>query len=163
MHIPTCADPYCPNKAVVEAFERDNVKLRAEIDRLKRGDFTAEELRGLCHRLDMRGPASESRDYGPRTVPRRHRPGRPRVSSEKFVVSHAVRIDYTNCRGERSVLLVLPVRFWFGRNDWHPTPQWLMDASDLKEREGRTYALKDIHSWGPAAAGDVEEALKTWS
>lgn len=64
-----------------------------------------------------------------------------------------VRIDYTNWRGVRRIRRVVPVKFEFGSNEWHPEPQWLMEARDLDiEEEGvnslRTFALKGIHQWG---------------
>lgn len=63
----------------------------------------------------------------------------------------AVRIDYTNYRGERGVRLIQPERIWFGATEWHPSPQWLLEAYDLEKSASRTFAMLDIHSWQPAS------------
>jgi predicted DNA-binding transcriptional regulator YafY len=60
-----------------------------------------------------------------------------------------VLIDYVNYRGERSERLVEPAQIYFGSNEWHPEPQWLMDAWDHQKQAYRTFAMKDIHSWNP--------------
>lgn len=55
-------------------------------------------------------------------------------------------IDYTNWRGERREYVVEPSAMFWGSNEWHPEPQWLMIAVELG-RDKRTFALKNIHSW----------------
>ena len=58
-------------------------------------------------------------------------------------------IDYTTT--EASVpCVILPERIWFGSTDWHPEPQWLMDAWDLDKGTIRSFALCDISSIGQA-------------
>jgi hypothetical protein len=57
-------------------------------------------------------------------------------------------IDYTNWRGERSVRRVRPVTMFWGNTLWHPEYQYLMIALDVLKGERRTFAMKDIHSWG---------------
>jgi hypothetical protein len=61
----------------------------------------------------------------------------------------AVTIDYTNHRGERGLRRMTPRRFFWGSNQYHPTPQWLVEAT-AHDREGQTrvFALADIHKWG---------------
>lgn len=66
-----------------------------------------------------------------------------------------VAIDYTNYRGERSVRAVLPTRIWFGETDWHSGAQWLLEAEDVARGVARTFAMKDIHSWGSEEAVDT--------
>ena len=61
----------------------------------------------------------------------------------------AVRIDYTNYRGERAWRWVLPKRIEFGWNEWHQEPQWLLTALDLDKDAEREFAMKDIHAWMP--------------
>ncbi|HEX6499142.1 MAG TPA: hypothetical protein VF054_08940 [Micromonosporaceae bacterium] len=63
-------------------------------------------------------------------------------------------IDYTNYRGERGERLIRPDRIWFGKTDWHPESQWLLDAEDVDRGVKRTFALADVHSWKPAQPGD---------
>lgn len=60
---------------------------------------------------------------------------------------HSVVIDYTNHRGERSERTILPSGIYFGTTEWHPGPQWLLDAFDRDKGDNRTFAMKDIHGW----------------
>jgi predicted DNA-binding transcriptional regulator YafY len=59
----------------------------------------------------------------------------------------AVRIVYTNYRGETSIRRVIPVRLWFGATEWHPAEQWLLDAFDVDKQAQRSFAVKDIRAW----------------
>lgn len=63
--------------------------------------------------------------------------------------TQSVTIDYTNWKGERDVRHILPLRVFFGHNEWHTEPQWLIEAHDLDKSALRTFAMKDIHSWNP--------------
>lgn len=62
-------------------------------------------------------------------------------------MSQPVTIDYTNYRGERGVRTIYPERVFWGRNEWHPIDQWLMEAFDVEKNALRTFAMKDIHGW----------------
>lgn len=64
------------------------------------------------------------------------------INQQQIVV-----IDYTNHRGERSERTILPQRMFFGANEWHTDPQWLVEAMDIEKNALRTFALRDIHSW----------------
>jgi len=66
--------------------------------------------------------------------------------AEKYVT-----IDYTNYRGERSKRRVCPSTIFFGSNEWHPEPQWLLEAWDFEKEAFRNFAVRDIHEWLPAA------------
>lgn len=59
----------------------------------------------------------------------------------------AVRICYTNYRGETALRVIVPERIHFGSTDWHPEPQWLLDALDVEKQATRTFAMKDIRAW----------------
>jgi predicted DNA-binding transcriptional regulator YafY len=59
----------------------------------------------------------------------------------------AIRIVYTNYRGETALREVLPQRIWFGATEWHPEKQWLLDAIDLEKDAPRSFALRDIKSY----------------
>lgn len=61
--------------------------------------------------------------------------------------SRVVTIRYTNYRGETAIRTIIPDKIWFGSSQWHPEPQWLMDAFDVEKDAHRTFALKDIHAW----------------
>ena len=72
----------------------------------------------------------------------------------------AVRIDYTNWRGERSSRVIIPVTHRWGSNEWHPDEQWLLDAHDVAKNAERTFACKDIHSWVPVTREELVAAIK---
>lgn len=62
-----------------------------------------------------------------------------------------VQIDYTNWKGERRERLITPRQggiFW-GSNEWHKEPQWLLRAFCHEKKAERVFAVKDIHSWRP--------------
>lgn len=70
-------------------------------------------------------------------------------------------ILYRNYRGETSVRRIIPERFWFGSTDWHPTPQWLLDAYDLDRRSERCFAVRDILELAPDTRGHVSDRSGT--
>jgi predicted DNA-binding transcriptional regulator YafY len=78
----------------------------------------------------------------------------PIFCGREEVDSPSVVIDYTNWRGERSLRVVEPKSIFFGKNEWHREPQWLLSALDVQKKEVRTFALASIHSWRPADLKD---------
>jgi predicted DNA-binding transcriptional regulator YafY len=58
-----------------------------------------------------------------------------------------VTILYTNYRGEKGWRKIRPIRIWFGRTEWHPASQWLLDAWDVEKDTSRSFAIQDIHEW----------------
>lgn len=60
-----------------------------------------------------------------------------------------VLIDYTNWRGERRTRRIRPTEngLRFTKNQFHPTPQWLLTAIDDETGQMRTFAMANIHSW----------------
>lgn len=65
------------------------------------------------------------------------------------MITRYVVIDYTNWRGERRERKIHPLRLLFDRNEYHPAPQWLIEAEDLEKGGVKTFALNSIHSWRP--------------
>lgn len=59
----------------------------------------------------------------------------------------SVMIAYTNYRGEAAVRQILPKKIYFGSNQWHSDPQWILVAYDLDKKADRHFAMADIHSW----------------
>lgn len=57
-------------------------------------------------------------------------------------------IDYTNWRGERRHRPVEPKRIAFKGTEWHPTPQWMLEAIDLETGVTKDFALTD-NEWLP--------------
>lgn len=66
-------------------------------------------------------------------------------------VDELVDIEYTNFRGEFGRRRIFPVgrRMFFGSNEWHKTPQYLIEAIDMEKGEIRTFAMIHISSWKP--------------
>jgi predicted DNA-binding transcriptional regulator YafY len=62
---------------------------------------------------------------------------------------------YRNYKGEEAMRRVLPDRIWFGSNDWHQEPQWLMEALDLEKGAARSFALSGIVKFVSEAVIDV--------
>ena len=77
------------------------------------------------------------------------------TTDSKLQPGQRVAIDYTNYRGERSVRVVIPVEGGnrFGSTEFHPEPQWLLEAHDVEKNALRTFAMRDIHSFTPVPDG----------
>jgi hypothetical protein len=54
-------------------------------------------------------------------------------------------IYYTNWKGEREIRRIVPLACYYGSNDWHKEPQFLMDAYDIDKKACRTFAMAYIH------------------
>jgi predicted DNA-binding transcriptional regulator YafY len=64
-----------------------------------------------------------------------------------------VTILYTNYRGETAYRRIVPKGLRFAATEWHPEPQWLLDALDLDRGAERSFTLKDVREWKKAADG----------
>lgn len=54
-------------------------------------------------------------------------------------------IVYKNWKGEIGIRKIVPSATpYYGSNEWHKEPQWLLDAVDVEKGERRTFAMKDI-------------------
>lgn len=58
-----------------------------------------------------------------------------------------VTIRYTNYRGETGVRRIIPIEIRFVSTEWHPEPQWVMEAYDVDKGAQRSFAIKDIIQW----------------
>jgi hypothetical protein len=67
------------------------------------------------------------------------------VSDENL--EHPVKIVYTNYRHQTTMRTIVPERVWFGSTEWHPEPQWLLEALDVEKGERRSFAMADIRCW----------------
>lgn len=55
-----------------------------------------------------------------------------------------VKFTYTNWRGETAERRAIFKKLFFGSNDFHKEPQWLVEGYDLDKGAYRTYSLRDI-------------------
>jgi len=53
-------------------------------------------------------------------------------------------IEYKNWRGEVSMRSILPRRVYFSSNEWHTTPQWLLEAWDIDKDAIRIFAMQNM-------------------
>jgi hypothetical protein len=60
----------------------------------------------------------------------------------KFREGNAVR--YRNWKGEEAVRRIIPMWLWWGSNEYHPEPQWLVECHDMDKSDYRTFALAGI-------------------
>lgn len=56
----------------------------------------------------------------------------------------AVKLVYTNYKGETSERHIIPKGMNWGSTPWHPEPQWLVVAYDLDKKAYRDFALRDF-------------------
>lgn len=70
-----------------------------------------------------------------------------RCTVQEATPKRPVRIVYTNYRRQTAVRSIIPERVWFGSTEWHPEPQWLLDALDVEKGERRSFAMADIRCW----------------
>ena len=61
--------------------------------------------------------------------------------------SEDVEIVYTNYRAETSTRRIRPLGLFFGSTEWHPSPQWLLEAFDYSRNAKRAFALQEIADW----------------
>lgn len=53
---------------------------------------------------------------------------------------------YKNYRGEVSERTVRPIRIYHGATEWHPEPQWLLEAFDMEKDAVRAFAMCDMQA-----------------
>lgn len=54
---------------------------------------------------------------------------------------------YRNWEGKEEERRILPTAIRWGSNQWHETPQWLIDVWDCDKQAERTFALNGIIHW----------------
>ena len=69
------------------------------------------------------------------------------MNKSDIELEKVINILYTNWKGETRVRRIIPKKIWFGKTDWHPEDQWLLQALDTEKNESRDFAIKDIKSW----------------
>ena len=69
-------------------------------------------------------------------------------------------ISYTNWRGEFGRREIAPIHLIWGSNEWHPEPQWLIEAWDISKAEIRTFALIGIGGTGADGVEGLRKAAQ---
>ena len=65
-------------------------------------------------------------------------------SISEIVHHDKIEFDYVNWKGNRSKRRAEVNEYYFGSNEYHPEPQWLLEAYDLDKKAMRMFALKDM-------------------
>jgi hypothetical protein len=74
------------------------------------------------------------------------------------VSTEPISILYRNYRGSTAIRRIVPSRIWFGSTEWHPEPQWVMEAVDLDKGAERSFAMRDILAFDcTSLAADVSD------
>ena len=58
---------------------------------------------------------------------------------------------YKNYRGELSERVAIPIRIYHGATEWHPEPQWLLEAWDMEKDAVRAFAMSDMQAPPPSS------------
>jgi hypothetical protein len=58
-----------------------------------------------------------------------------------------VTIVYTNHEGYVKRYRIIPHSVKFGRTQYYPVEQWLIEATDVDRNVHRTFAMQHIHKW----------------
>ena len=62
----------------------------------------------------------------------------------KVSTSRPMKVRYTNYRGETSNREIQAREIFFGSNEYHPEPQWLMRGIDMERFVERVFAIRDM-------------------
>ena len=61
------------------------------------------------------------------------------------MAEQAIRVEYTNYRGETAVRSIVPKHLFWGSTEWHQENQWLLWAFDIGKGADRAFALRDMN------------------
>jgi hypothetical protein len=62
----------------------------------------------------------------------------------KFVPGQVIKFRYRNWRGVVSERTARVANLVYGSTEWHPQPQWLVQAFDMEQGAERLFALRDM-------------------
>ena len=69
-------------------------------------------------------------------------------SHPAILINRAVRVKYSNYRGEVAIRTVIPLELYWGQTEYHLEDQWLLKVWDVEKNAERVYAFKDIQEFG---------------
>jgi predicted DNA-binding transcriptional regulator YafY len=79
-------------------------------------------------------------------------PAAAEVAPPPLEQAKVVSFHYTNWEGRSEDRTVMPIQIYFGSNEYHKEPQWILLAMDAKRLVLRTFTLKDISPSNQAVA-----------
>lgn len=59
-------------------------------------------------------------------------------------MTEKLQFPYTNYAGKYGIRTVEPIRIYFGATEWHPEPQWFLEAFDIEKQAVRDFAFSGI-------------------
>lgn len=62
----------------------------------------------------------------------------------EFVPGQVIRFRYRNWEGVVSERTARVTTLAYGSTEWHPQPQWLVQAFDMEKKAERLFALRDM-------------------
>ncbi len=62
----------------------------------------------------------------------------------KFEPGQTIIFGYRNWQGKIGVRTARVIRLTYGATEWHPEPQWLLEAFDIEKNAVRAFALRDM-------------------
>jgi predicted DNA-binding transcriptional regulator YafY len=78
----------------------------------------------------------------------------------EYTDRQVVTITYLNHRGEIAEREIVPYVFEFGSTDYYPSPQFLLEAWDIKKQAVRTFSMNNILNWRGNHATETQERVK---
>lgn len=72
------------------------------------------------------------------------------VDFDVYKLGDPAKVSYRNYRGETSIRTITPLKPWYGSTEWHPEPQWFLNAFDHEKDAERDFALADFGAHTPA-------------
>ena len=61
-----------------------------------------------------------------------------------FEPGQIIRFGYRNWHGKVGTRTARAIRLTYGATEWHPEPQWLLEALDIEKNDVRLFALRDM-------------------
>ena len=62
----------------------------------------------------------------------------------EFAPGQVIRFRYRNWKGVVSERTARVTNLFYGSTEWHPQPQWLVQALDMEKSAVRLFALRDM-------------------
>lgn len=63
---------------------------------------------------------------------------------KRVIIGDILEFDYINWKGEKGLRTAEYLRLYYGSNEYHTEPQWILHAYDMKKHEYREFAMKDM-------------------
>jgi hypothetical protein len=74
---------------------------------------------------------------------------------------HTVEIDYTNWKGERRLRRIIPLKLWYGENEYRRGDQWILSAMDMEDGgKIKTFSLTGVRGWWTKPEGGLQPGMK---